>query len=266
MRLREPERVADYFARRGTVAQWWHPEAGPLAFHYAAELRVLEDALPVDPRWQVLDVGTGPGRFGLWFASRGCAVIGVDLNPEMRERANEAARARGLAGRFEVRAGRAEDLREFEPARFDVVLCMELFDHLPDLGAALAAMRRVLRPDGRFLFTYVPRESLYGMLGNAWRWLRARTAPGELMISRTYSFAEVTRALRAAGFELERHFGVGALCLSAQTRLFAASPLQRLATALARAEARRWPYHEGSFLARRGAHVVGIARAGRSGA
>jgi 2-polyprenyl-6-hydroxyphenyl methylase/3-demethylubiquinone-9 3-methyltransferase len=266
MRPQDAERVADYFARRGTVAEWWRPEEGPLAFHYAAELRVLEDALAVDPRWQVLDVGTGPGRFGLWFAERGCRVVGVDLNPEMRERASEAARSRGLQARFEVVAGRAEDLSRFEAARFDVVLCMELFDHLPDLGAALAAMARVLRPDGRFLFTYVPRESLYGMLGNAWRWLRARTTPGELMISRTYGFAEVERALRAGGLELAQHFGVGALCLSAQTRLFAASPLVRLATALARAEARRWPYHRGAFLARRGAHVVGIARPARGAA
>jgi 2-polyprenyl-6-hydroxyphenyl methylase/3-demethylubiquinone-9 3-methyltransferase len=203
MRPQDAERVADYFSRSGTVTQWWNPEEGPLAFHYAAELRVLEDALAVDPRWQVLDVGTGPGRFGLWFAAKGCRVIGVDLNPEMQERAREAARRRGL-----------------ESARFDVVLCMELFDHLPDLGAALASMRRVLAPGGRFLFTYVPRESLYGMLGNVYRALKARLAPQELMISRTYGFAEVLRALRAAGLELERHFGVGALCVSSQTRFF----------------------------------------------
>jgi len=261
MRPQDARRVADYFEREGDVADWWRPDEGPLAFHYQAELRVLEDALAVDPRWQVLDVGTGPGRFGLWFAARGCRVIGVDLNPLMRERAEQAARVRGLSARFEVRAGRAEELGEFEPGRFDAVLCMELFDHLPDLTRALAAMRRVLAPGGQFLFTYVPRESLYGKLGNLWRWLRARTAPDELMISRTYSYAEVARALRAAGFEWERHFGVGVLCLSAQTRLFGGSRLLGLATALARAEARRWPYHSGRLLARRGAHVVGIARA-----
>ena len=260
MREEDAERVTEYFSRSGTVAEWWHPEEGSLAFHYAAELQVLEDALPVDPSWRVLDVGTGPGRFGLWFASKGCQVIGVDLNPEMQERARETARRRGLEANFEVRAGRAEDLREFPAASFDAVLCMELFDHLPDLAAALAAMRRVLRDDGRFLFTYVPRESLYGMLGDVYRRLRAWFAPSDLMISRTYGFAEVERALAAGGFRLERHFGVGALCTSAQTRFFGDSALQRAATALARAEARRWPYHEGAFLARRGAHVVGIAR------
>ena len=121
----------------------------------------------------------------------------------------------------------------------------------------------MVAPGGLFLFTYVPRESLYGKLGNLWRWLRARAAPGELMISRTYAFSEVARALRRAGFDWERHFGVGALCLSAQTRLFGDSRLLRLATALARFESRRWPYHAGRFLARRGAHVVGIARATR---
>jgi 2-polyprenyl-3-methyl-5-hydroxy-6-metoxy-1,4-benzoquinol methylase len=265
MQPQDADRLADYFRRPGTVADWWRPDEGPLAFHYDAELRVLEDALAVDPRWRVLDVGTGPGRFGLFFASRGCRVTGVDLSPEMLERANGRARAAGLDARYEARAGRAEDLSEFEAGSFDVVLCMELFDHLPDLRAALRAMRRVLRDDGRFAFTYVPRESLYGKLGNLYRWLRAWLAPQELMISRTYSFREVRAALRAEGFALERHFGVGALCVSAQTRLFAANPLQRLATWIARVEARRWPYHEGAFLARRGAHVVGLARPFRGG-
>jgi 2-polyprenyl-3-methyl-5-hydroxy-6-metoxy-1,4-benzoquinol methylase len=191
-------------------------------------------------------------------------VIGVDLSLEMIERARARAQAAGLEQRFEARFGRAENLGELGREQFDVVLCMELFDHLPDLRAALRSMRRVIRPDGRFAFTYVPRESLYGMLGNVYRRLRAWFAPGELMISRTWSFAEIERCLRAEGFELERHFGVGALCVSAQTRLFGNSGLQRLATAVARAEARRWPYHSGRFLARRGAHVVGLARPVRS--
>jgi 2-polyprenyl-6-hydroxyphenyl methylase/3-demethylubiquinone-9 3-methyltransferase len=266
MQREDAERVADYFSRPGTVAEWWRPDEGPLAFHYDAELRVLEDALRVDPAWRVLDVGTGRGRFGLWFAARGCRVIGVDVSAEMLERAREQARARGLEAHFEARAGRADDLSGFEPASFDVVACMELFDHLPDLRASLRAMRRVLRPDGRFLFTYVPRESLYGKLGNVYRALRARFVPKDLMISRTWSFAEVNRHLRAEGFALERHFGVGALCISAQTRLFSDSVFQRLVTWIARQEAQRWPYHAGGFLARRGAHVVGVARPVRSAA
>ena len=140
------------------------------------------------------------------------------------------------------------------------VMCMELFDHLPNLDRALASMRSVVKPGGRFAFTYVPSESLYGRAGNVYRALRRRLRPEEMMISRTYSFKQVEESLRKGGFKLDRHFGVGVLCLNAQTRLFREGWLSRATLGLARAESRQWPYHERPFWARRGAHVVGLAR------
>jgi len=257
----DPARVGDYFAREGTVARWWTPDEGPLAFHYDAELRVLDDHLPTSPDCRVLDVGTGRGRFGVHLARRGCRVEAVDKNPEMLDHARETARRAGVEKRFEVRAGDATDLSRFPDGAFDLVLCMELFDHLPDLAAALAEMRRVLAADGRFVFTYVPSESLYGKLGNVYRALRRRR---ELVISRTYALPEVERALERAGLDLERYWGIGALCVNAQTRLFSRNLVLRALLALARAEARRWPYHARPWLARRGAHVVGVARPARA--
>jgi SAM-dependent methyltransferase len=257
--------VGEYFAREGTVSEWWTPSSGPLAFHYNAELQVLEDRLEIDPAWRVLDVGTGPGRFGALFAGRGCQVVGVDLNPDMLEIARGTAAGLGLTERFEVREASAEDLSSFEDASFDVVCCMELFDHLPDLSRALGEMRRKLRPGGHFLFTYVPNESLYGKLGNLYRWLRARTQPSELMISRTYTSSEARAALARADLTLDRYFGIGVLCVNAQTRLFGDNLVVRALTALARAECQRWPYFETPMLARRGAHVVGFASPGGAG-
>lgn len=253
--------VGDYFARVGTVSEWWTPGSGPLAFHYNAELQVLEDRLAIDPEWKVLDVGTGPGRFGALFAGRGCHVIGVDLNPEMLEIASDTARGLGLENLFEVRTANAEDLSEFADGSFDVVCCMELFDHLPDLHKALAEMRRVLKPGGRFLYTYVPSESLYGCLGNIYRWLHARARPSELMISRTYSRGSIVSLLAESGLRLERYWGVGVFCVSAQTRLFGDNAVVRALTAIARAESRRWPYFSSRIIARHCAHVVGLARA-----
>jgi len=256
----DSQKVGEYFSRAGTVERWWTPDTGPLHFHYDAELAILEAALEVDPSWRVLDVGTGRGRFGAWFAERGCQVLGVDLNEEMLETARRGARERGLAERFELRRGNAEELESLGEGRFDVVLCMELFDHLPRLERALSSMRAVLGDDGRLLFTYVPGESLYGAIGNGYRWLRARLRPQETMISRTYGLGEIRRRLGGCGFELERYWGIGLLCLNAQTRLFVESPLNRLMTGVARAEARRWPFYAKPWLARHGAHVVGLAR------
>ena len=252
--------VGDYFAGDGTVERWWTPDTGPLSFHYDAEITILEDHLKVDPSWRVLDVGTGRGRFGTFFAQKGCNVVGLDLSSEMLEQAAELVRQKGLSERFRLQEGNAEDLSSFADAEFDVVLCMELFDHLPDLQRALREMRRTLKPGGHFLFTYVPNESIYGGLGNLYRWLRRRMSPSESMISRTYTLREIRRQLAESGLTLERYWGVGLLCINAQTRLFVDNLVVRGLTALARAEARRWPYYESPLLARHGAHVVGLGR------
>jgi SAM-dependent methyltransferase len=256
----DARRVSEYFSSRDTVATWWSPEEGPLAFHYDAEIAVLDGHLDYDPAWQVLDVGTGRGRFGAHFAARGCRVTGVDLNPDMLEIARENARRQGVADRFDVREASAEDLAAFAEQGFDVVLCMELFDHLPDLDAVLREIRGRLAPGGRFLFTYVPSESLYGLLGNVYRAFKGLSGGGAAMISRTWSLPEIHRHLSAHDLVLERYWGVGVLCANAQTRLFGRNPLLRLSTAIARAEARRWPYHSHPRVARHAAHVVGLAR------
>jgi len=256
----DPQSVSDYFSRPGTVEEWWHPDTGPLAFHYDAEVQVLEDNLEIDPGWQVLDVGTGRGRFGAHMARHGCSVVGVDANAGMLEAARETATRAGVADRFELRQGKAEDLAELGAGRFDLVMCMELFDHLPDLGRVLDEMRRTLKPDGRLAFTYVPAESLYGRVGDIYRWLSARRGGQRELISRTYRQAEIAQLMSEHGLVLDRYWGVGVLCVSAQTRLFTENPIMRSLTALARAEARRWPYHSRPWLARHGAHVVGLAR------
>jgi 2-polyprenyl-3-methyl-5-hydroxy-6-metoxy-1,4-benzoquinol methylase len=254
------DEVTDYFSREGTVSEWWTPESGPLAFHYAAEIQAIADELPIEASWRVLDVGTGPGRFGAFFADKGCRVTGVDLNPDMLEIARETARRRGVEERFDVVKGSAEDLSAFGEGEFDVVLCMELFDHLPRLDRALAEMRSRLKPGGHFLFTYVPSESLYGGLGNVYRRLLATFKPGDRMISRTYSLGEVRAQLARAELRLDDFWGVGVLCANAQTRLLGDNAVVRGLTAVARAESSRWPYYRKPWLARHGAHVVGHAR------
>jgi 2-polyprenyl-6-hydroxyphenyl methylase/3-demethylubiquinone-9 3-methyltransferase len=255
--------VRDYFAAADTVSTWWWPDEGPMRFHYDAELAILDDHVPVPPGLRVLDVGTGRGRFGLHLAARGARVVGIDVSAEMVQAARERARAAALTDRFDARHGTAEDLSALPAASFDLVLCMEVFDHLPDLGPVLAETSRVMAPGARLVFTCVPAASLYGLAGDLYRWRRGRRDPAAV-ISRTHRLRDVHAALGRHGLALDRYLGIGLLCLSAQTRLFQRSFLVRAATALARAEAAVRPYYRTRWLARHAAHVVGIARRIRS--
>ncbi len=48
---------------------------------------------------------------------------------------------------------------ELEHAGFDLILCSEVIEHIPDSGAALRSMHRLLRPGGRLVLTTPQRYS-----------------------------------------------------------------------------------------------------------
>jgi SAM-dependent methyltransferase len=103
-------------------------------------------AVAPHPDERALDVACGPGLLARAFAPRVREFVGVDLTPAMVEKASAIAREAGLANaRFEV----GDALRlPFEKDSFDLVLTRLALHHMPDAGAAVAEMARVLRADG----------------------------------------------------------------------------------------------------------------------
>ncbi len=73
-------------------------------------------------------------------------VVGLDLNPAMLAVARSAAEREGLS--IEWHEGRAEKL-PFPDGRFDLLLCQQGLQFVPEKPQALAEMARVLRAGGR---------------------------------------------------------------------------------------------------------------------
>ena len=80
--------------------------------------RIFYEQLDIPAGCQLLDVACGSGQVALWAARDGVRVTGVDIAPNLVERAQARARAEGLNARF--MEGDAEAL-PFEDASFDVV-------------------------------------------------------------------------------------------------------------------------------------------------
>jgi 2-polyprenyl-6-hydroxyphenyl methylase/3-demethylubiquinone-9 3-methyltransferase len=81
-------------------------------------------------------------------------VTGLDPAQENIEAARQHASAQGLA--IDYRAGRVEDLAE-QGLSYDAVICLEVVEHVPDVGAFLATCARLVRPGGLMLLSTINR-------------------------------------------------------------------------------------------------------------
>lgn len=101
-------------------------------------------------RGRVLELGIGGGlNLAFYDPARVTSVTGVDPSEGLRDRALAAPRPDGL--KVEVLAGEAEQLG-FGDHSFDTVVCTFTLCSVHTPQAVLAQARRVLKPDGRFLF------------------------------------------------------------------------------------------------------------------
>jgi SAM-dependent methyltransferase len=108
---------------------------------------------------RVLDVACGTGVVATTAARLGARVTGLDLTPELLERARENSRTAGVE--IEWHEGDVEKL-PFDDAVFDVVISQygHIFAPRPDV--ALAEMLRVLKHGGTIAFSTWPPELFVG--------------------------------------------------------------------------------------------------------
>jgi demethylmenaquinone methyltransferase/2-methoxy-6-polyprenyl-1,4-benzoquinol methylase len=116
---------------------------------------------------RVLDVATGTGLVAADLQRGGARVVGLDLTPEMLQRAV----ARGIA----VVCGRAEEL-PFASGSFDRVAFTYLLRYVDDPEATLAELARVLRRDGVMASVEFGMPTL-GVLRAGWQLYALKVLP-----------------------------------------------------------------------------------------
>ena len=109
----------------------------------------------------VLDVACGTGVVAVTAARLGARVTGLDLTPELLERARENAKTANVS--IDFHEGDVEKL-PFDNAEFDVVLSQYGHMFAPRPEIAIAEMLRVLRPGGTIAFSTWPPEMIVGRM------------------------------------------------------------------------------------------------------
>ncbi len=101
--------------------------------------------LRAEGKRNLLEIGGGPGHFAAYFRDAGLDVVMTDLSPAMVR----LAQAKGVDARV------MDFLSlDFPDASFDAVFALNCLLHVPaaDLPRVLAAVHRLLRPDGLFFY------------------------------------------------------------------------------------------------------------------
>lgn len=130
-------------------------------------VRTLKNLVPGRLKWfdrhtdwagkEVLDLGCAGGFMAEALDDKGASVTGIDPAAQAIEAAREHARANGRDIRYDVGVG--EDM-PYEDAQFDIVVCVDVLEHVQDLAKVLSEVERVLKPGGLFLFDTINRNPL----------------------------------------------------------------------------------------------------------
>jgi 2-polyprenyl-6-hydroxyphenyl methylase/3-demethylubiquinone-9 3-methyltransferase len=138
------------------AACWWEESATIFPLSQLNPLRFLYfDQFVSDWRnLRVLDVGCGGGYTCEFLARRGALVTGIDRSAPCIAAARSHAATSGLAIDYHV--GRAEAL-PFAAGRFDVVVCVDVLEHVDRPEAVIGEIARVLTPGGSLCFDTINR-------------------------------------------------------------------------------------------------------------
>jgi 2-polyprenyl-6-hydroxyphenyl methylase/3-demethylubiquinone-9 3-methyltransferase len=182
--------------------RWWDPEG---------DFRPLHDINPARLSWiagnaplagaRAVDVGCGGGILAEAMARAGAAVTGID----MADSPLAVARLHALESGIEVEylSSTAEALAAERSGAYDLVTCLEMLEHVPDIGSTVRACADLAKPGGALFFSTINRNP------KAWALavVGAEYVLG-LLPRGTHDYAkfikphELAAAVRAAGLEV----------------------------------------------------------------
>jgi 2-polyprenyl-6-hydroxyphenyl methylase / 3-demethylubiquinone-9 3-methyltransferase len=212
----DPREVARFEALAG---EWWDPDGKlrPLHRQGPARMAFVRDALADHfarggqglrclAGLAILDVGCGGGLISEPLARLGAAVTGIDPTEAAIDAALRHAQGQELA--IEYRSATVEDMLA-EGRRFDAVVCMEVIEHVPDVGVFLRTVAALVRPGGLIVLSTLNRTlKSYALAIVAAEYVLGWLPRGTHDWRRFVSPDELARHLAAAGFAAPRLSGL----------------------------------------------------------
>jgi 2-polyprenyl-6-hydroxyphenyl methylase/3-demethylubiquinone-9 3-methyltransferase len=210
--------------------EWWSPDGkfrplhalNPIRLAFIREQAVRRFGLDPARRWPLegldaIDIGCGGGLLAEPVRRMGARLIGLDADAEGLAVARHHASEVGLE--IDYRLGSAEELAA-SGAQFNLVLAMEILEHVADRDAFLDACAALTRPGGLFIAATLNRTVkafALAVVGAEYllRWLPAGTHDWRKFVRPS----ELASGLRRNGIQVEALTGVAYDPISGTWRL-----------------------------------------------
>lgn len=149
----DPQEIAKFEA---IAAEWWDPHGRFKPLHQINPVRLdyIESKIDLASA-TVLDVGCGGGLLAEGMAARGANVTGIDRSPKALSVASTHASHSGIEVNYQLND--AESWAQKHPGTYDVVTCLEVLEHVPDVVRTLQACATLLKPGGLLFFATLNR-------------------------------------------------------------------------------------------------------------
>ncbi len=152
----DPTEIAKFEA---LASRWWDAQSEFKPLHDINPLRLnyIEQRCGGLDGKTVIDVGCGGGILAESMVTKGATVTGIDMG----EAPLKVAELHGLESGISVDYQQitAEQMAEQHPARFDVITCMEMLEHVPDPASVINACAQLVKPGGAVFFSTINRNA-----------------------------------------------------------------------------------------------------------
>ena len=196
----DPDEVAKFEA---LASRWWDTQGEFKPLHDINPVRLEYIAQRLDlPNAKIIEVGCGGGILTDSLAARGAEVTGIDMAPGPLTVAKLHALESGHA--VDYLKISAEEQREITPEAFDLVACLEVLEHVPDVGSTVQACADLARPGGELVFATINRTpAAYALAILGAEYIMNILPRGTHDWDRFIKPSELSKYVRDAGLEVQ---------------------------------------------------------------